>query len=882
MNRVRLVANSRKSVHRSPSQAAGKTAHDVLSTPESLGGFLARSVKRFEWRPALLWKPRYRTEVWSYRQLWERSSIFMGLLLDRGLVKGDRVILWAPNSPWWVAAYFGCLRLGVIVVPLDLRCGTDFVQQVVRQTEPTLAILAMATLHAWTAPTPIVTLENLASLPTVDSLPDAYQVNSDDIAELMYTSGTTGTPKGVMLTHGNIIANVSAVNAVIHSGPHLRLLSVLPLSHMFEQTIGLLLPLLGGASVFYPATRQSSVIFRDFQRQKITTMLLVPQALDLFLSAIKREVERQGKLAMWQRLLQLAEHVPVPVRRHMFRGVHSKLGGMLRFIVSGGAPLDPVLAHTWEMLGIRVLQGYGATECAPAIAGTSFEDRNHHSVGKALPGVEVTLGEDGEIIVRGPNVTPGYWRDPKATQEVLANGWYKTGDLGEIDAHDYVYLHGRKKDLIVLANGQNVFPEDVERVLRAIPGVADTVVVGMPSEHGSRVHAVLRCDTGANPAALVRQANSCLEAHQAIQAFSVWTGDDFPRTHTMKVKKGEVQAETVRSSGEHGLLVGTSPLLGGGEPQRASGVCAVPLYRLVADAAHVAIDALRPEATLGEGVGLDSLGRVELLATIETEYGAELDESRVSATTTLRDLERMIEAKERGARPEFPAWPLTPLAKAVRGSVQPLALAPLRAITPLTIQGLENIRGVKPPVLLVANHASHLDTPTLLRAIPTSWRRRMAVAAAADYFFTRPILGSGVALLLNAFPFSRSTAIRPTLGHCAHLVDRGWSILLYPEGTRASSGEIAAFKSGVGLLAIELSVPVVPACLVGLDRVLPRGRRIPKPAQVRVIFGSPLQFGKETPYERAAAEIEAAVRALVSQTYGSSASSVARTSLSES
>jgi long-chain acyl-CoA synthetase len=508
---------------------------------ETLGDFVQSLAERFGPRPALLQKPGKTTEVWSYSDLKERANRVARLLREHGVQKGDRVILWAPNSPQWVAVYLGSMRIGAVVVPLDTRSGADFAQRVVGQTEPRLAVLSKATKDGWRGEAPTFLIEDIDSLPDSGGDVRDDSVRPEDIATLMFTSGTTGDPKGVILTHGNILANVEAVDLVVPNIREFKVVSLLPLSHSFEQTVGLLLALKRGTSVYYVSSLMPATIFDALKEHGATAMLLVPGALQLFMSSIEREVAKQGKEKEWQRLQQIAKYMPQRVRRLLFKTVHERLGGKLEFLVSGGAPIAPELIEKWERLGIPVLQGYGATEAGPVIAATNLENRNPVTVGNPIPGMQVKIAEDGEVMLKGPSVTSGYWRNPKATEEAFEDGWYKTGDLGYFDTKGHLVLHGRKKDLIVLANGQNVYPEDVERALKAVPGVTEAVVVGMPDGQGVEVHAVLIPDKGVTDLdAIIRQANAHLAPHQFIKGFTTWPEQDFPRTHTLKVKKHEV------------------------------------------------------------------------------------------------------------------------------------------------------------------------------------------------------------------------------------------------------------------------------------------------------------------------------------------------------
>ena len=503
---------------------------------QTLNDLLETAARRFGDSIALSIKPGIRVRRWQYRELWEAAGRVAAFLSDQGIEKGDRVVIWAPNRPEWVVALFGCLRLGAIATPFDIRSAPEFVAAVLRQTDPKFAFVSQFTPeNAEIDALPHLRIEDLEELLQDDGLETPpVDVAADDIAEIMFTSGTTGAPKGVILTHGNIVANVVAACRVVTPLPHWRLLSLLPLSHMLEQTVGLFAVLNGGGQVVYPVSRQPSILVRTMQENGITGIVLVPQALELFMNAIEREADRTGKKAQFARIMGIAPRLPVWLRKKLFGKVHRRFGGKLKFVMCGGARLDPSLAEKWEALGIIVLQGYGTTEAAPIVACNSFQHKKPDSLGKALPGQEVRIAEDGEIHTRGPNVTPGYWNAPEITESSFHGDWYKTGDLGYVDDDGFLYFKGRKKDLIVLANGQNVYPEDIEPLLQSHPAVADAVVVGMPSASGGEdVYAVLIPSNGdssedTDPGAVVAAVNPPIGRPPADTGFQHMAGRGLP------------------------------------------------------------------------------------------------------------------------------------------------------------------------------------------------------------------------------------------------------------------------------------------------------------------------------------------------------------------
>ncbi|MBV9357643.1 MAG: AMP-binding protein, partial [Chloroflexi bacterium] len=454
----------------------------------TLPELLFDAARRYGPRPALATRRGLRTRVWTYRGLAEAATAAAARLHAAGVRPGDRVMVLAPNSPELVASMFGVWLNGAILVPIDLQTPAHVFHRLRERTQPRLLIGEPAGDRS--LPTPgVATLTQPTAGPPRIADPGVRQ---SDTAELVFTSGTTGLPKGVVLSHANITTNVeAALDAMsIPVGEHV--LSLLPLSHMLEQTAGLLAPLAAGATIYYPTSRRSSAIVAALDRHAIGLLVCVPDVLRLLLAGIEREVERTGRAHRWEMLLRVANHLPMAWRPLLFRPVHDRLGGRLRLVLCGGAALDPRLWQRWEALGVRVIQGYGATECAPIVTSNRLHRRLPDAVGWPVKGVEVRLACDGEILVRGPSVSAGYWCDPAATEAAFSDGWYRTGDAGVFGSRGELRLLGRKKELIVLANGQNVFPRDVEDVLRPAPAVRDCVVVGRPRPDGrAEVHAVI-------------------------------------------------------------------------------------------------------------------------------------------------------------------------------------------------------------------------------------------------------------------------------------------------------------------------------------------------------------------------------------------------------
>jgi long-chain acyl-CoA synthetase len=841
---------------------------------ETLNDIIEESAAKFGNKDALIIKPGFRTRAWSYRDLADLVPRVARYLAENGVKKGDRVLTFGVNRPEYGIAILAALRLGAIIVPLDVNSPAEFVAKIVQRTRASAALITTQTKErAATLGIPLHEMELLPDkargktpLPKADIAPD-------DLAEVMFTSGTTGEPKGTMLTHRNLLSSALAATQIFPIGPSQRLLSFIPLSHIFEQGPGFLCVLVAGASVVYPTSRQPAVVRRTFKERKVSMILITPAAVRSLFIAIERKAQSDGKGELFAKLRRVAKKLPMWMRRILFISVHKNFGGRFQYIVSGGAALDPALGEAWRELGVEVLQGYGLSETAPALTFNRLDRNRFGSVGVPVPFVEVKIAEDGEVLAKGPNVFKGYWENPEATAAALDGEWFHTGDLGKFDEDGFLWLHGRKKDMIALPDGLKVYPEDVENVLAADARIQElatplrptlAVVVGLerPGET-LHVHAVFVEPKDREVVAdIVRSANTKLSQAQQIRGFTVWPEDAFPTTPTQKVKKREVIERILTMDKEE------APTRPASVAQRALS----EVERLIARTANVPDERIWPEAQLSADVGLDSLGRVDLLGVIEEEMGVYIDDAALDPAATVADLERMV-AASRDAKPETGifGWPLSPFVRSIGLILQQFLVWPLvHLFYRVKITGTERLDGLRGPVMFAPNHCLHWDNGIILTSIPISWRWRLAVAAAADDIFGNRLNGFFSAVLANAFPLAREGAIRRSLELLGARLDRKFSVLIYPEGKLTLGGPMQAFKSGTGLIAVEGATPVVPMKLkIGnvsiidhLDRKWEPFRSNGWRGNVEVVFGEAIYFPAGTPPNEATAKIQAAVAAL--------------------
>jgi long-chain acyl-CoA synthetase len=820
----------------------------------------------------------YRIRTFTYGEVAAAARHFAARLRSHGIGADAKVVLWSESRAEWLAVLWGCLLEQVVLVPIDYRSSADLVTRIAAIVDARAIVVGdtVAALETTRPVWPIASLAGAAGPPPTPTpavagpaAATAGEPDPDTIAEIIFTSGATADPKGVVLTHRNILANIVPIERELakykrYAKPFapIRFLNLLPLSHMFGQSMATFVPpMLPGVVVFTRSFSPADVV-REVHDRRVSVVVCVPKML---------EVLREYLLAAFPRLREGTPRGLHPLKRWWrYRDVHRLFGFKFWAFVVGAAPLDPALEQFWRDLGFLVVQGYGLTETAPVVTLNHPLHGSHGAVGRPLSGVEIRIADDGEILVRGENVTSGYYNAPEETRQAFKDGWFHTGDIGELDAGGNLRIRGRKKELIVTPEGLNVFPDDVERVVNSLPGVRESAVVGAPVAGGSgsteRVHAVVVLEPGADLDQIVRQANSQLQDHQKIRAAAAWTAGELPRTEgTRKLKRRELRQ----------WLTGQAPAKRAAAD--APGVAGL-LERFVPGRA------VTPTTTIAE-LGLSSLERVELMLAMEEAFEMTVDEARFAAAGTVGDLEQLVKPLEgapaavsRAAEVfEFPSWNRSwPARAARRVSLPTWILPPMRLFVRLEVRGLEHLAALKGPVVFAANHQSHFDTPAILAALPARWRYRLAPAMLKEFFaahfhpdqhpFSTRLTNSLnyylASLFFAAFPLpQREAGARQALRYIGEVIDRGYSVLIFPEGKRTDAGEIIEFQRGVGMIASRLDVPVVPVRLEGLDRVLHHQWMVPRPGRVKVSFGAPIYL-KGHDYAALTAEVERAVRAL--------------------
>ncbi len=752
----------------------------------------------------------------SYADLAKLSRRFAAELVRRNIGKGERVLLWGENRAEWVAVFFGCVLRGVLPVPLDAAGARDFAQRVVAEVSPALIVADQEKLRNAGFLEPSVSLDELRENLPDQKGPPTENLAADDPLQIVFTSGTTGEPKGIVHTHANVLASLAPIEREMQKYLKyerlfhpIRILHTLPLSHVFGQFMGLWIPPLFAAEVHYQSRLVASELAAQIKNDRISVSATVPRVLDLLQAYL---VTRIPDL---ESRVQAAQQWNVWRRYWHFRDTHRLLGFKFWAFVCGGASLTPASEHFWNMLGFGVIQGYGMTETTALVSLNHPFHPARGTIGQVLPGREVKLNDEGEVIVRGETISNAVWQGGRL--EHRDSEWLPTGDLADFDAKGNLRFRGRKKDLIVTSAGLNIYPEDLEAALMRQGGVKIATVVESDMDRGPEPHAVLIMRPGADAVHEVEAANRELSDFQRIRRWSIWPEPDFPRTSTGKVLRREV-ARSVASS----RVVDSS-----------------------------AVDQLSD---------LDSLGRVQLQAQLEQRYGIALDDAAIQNVKNDADVRQLIEGTAGADAPDrrdraihyYPRWPWNPLQRAIRSAFLDGIAMPLVRLLAKPAVTCKARQWPRSPMLIVANHITSYDAAFVLFALPGAVRRKVAIAMSGEMLldFRRgrnqgnwflnlagPIAYFLMTALFNVFPLPQLGGFRESFRHAGDAVDRGYSVLVFPEGRRSDDGTPQPFKTGAGVLWKELGIPALPVYLSGLGELKAHGGRWFRSGKIGVRVG---------------------------------------------
>ncbi len=829
-----------------------------MNNQNVLSKILLHSYKKYPQKEALKMKMGYRILNLTYAEVYELSKKIAVFLQENNIKKGDRILICAPNSPYWASVFWACILRGVIIVPINIQSPKNYIENILKQTEAKMIFKHMFFKHEFMQGIKQIDIELIEE--TVKNLKSEdfqeIQINEDDLVQIMYTSGTTGEPKGVMLTHKNMYSNIVEVSNVIKvSFENDRLLSILPLSHIYEQTIGFLMPFYKGVEIIYAHTY--AAIRPLMKEYRITKMIAVPEFLQLITARIDNEVENRGKKKLFDNFIKISSTLnSIWIARLLFYPILKRFGGKLDTIASGGAPLDPEIEKKWKSMGIIILQGYGLTETSPVISSNTFENNRLGSVGKVVPGVKVKLSEDKEILVKGPNVFVGYYKNEEKTKEAFTeDGWFKTGDMGEFDQDGFLFIKGRKKYMIKGPGGQNVYPEDIEIEINKIDGIQDSCVLGIEkSNRAVEIHAVLLLNPQKeiDVEKTIQEANSNLASYQQITAWTVWHDIDFPRTVTRKIKKEEVR-QFLKNVDQDSQTVLSD------KKSR--------LKQILSQITGTSLNKISDNTLIVKDLNVDSLKRVELVAWIEEDMGIAIEESSINNKTTVAELEELIKTQKPITEIQgLKKWPRSKWVLPFRFIGQQIFFIFIRIFVKLEIKGKENLENLDLPVVFMPNHTSFMDSLLVAKAIPWKIRKKLSFAAAQDVLYGEyKFFALSMELIFNSFPIQRGDQenIKKGLDYIGQMLDKDFSVVLFPEGKISKDAQLQELRLGAGLIAVEMGTYIVPVKIIGAADIEPYDKIIPvKRGTVTIIFGKPIKFARSDSYSDAIEKIHEAIKNL--------------------
>jgi long-chain acyl-CoA synthetase len=883
---------------------------------------------------------RDRVESYTYSELRQMAESIGHWLTEHGLPLGARVAIFADNHPRWVAAYLGVIASGNVAVPLDTAFHAEQVAKLLKDSGSSLLFcdekhLAIALEASGRSAIEVVLLDGGAAEPRAAEQPraavpahvtaldsilaagsgDFVAVSSspDAPASLLYTSGTTADPKGVMLTHGNLLGEVEAVFGWADIGPDDAVLGVLPLFHVLSQMANLMLPLVKGARVVYLETLNTTELLRALSERRITVFAVVPQFFYLIHDRIFKEISQRGKLVRstvraMMAITRFSRKLGVNLGKVFFKRIHHTFGDRMRYLVTGGSRFDPRIALDFYALGIDVLQAYGLTETTGAAFANSPNNIVIGSVGPPLTGVEVKLLDPqpregvplpvGEILVRGAIVMKGYWNRPDATADVLKDGWLHTGDLGYVDAGWNLFITGRKKEVIILSNGKNIYPEEIESHYLKSPYIKEVCVMGLEGQPADstpeRLHAVvvpnfevLKQRKIANSKEVIRfdieNLSTELPSTKRIGSYEIWQ-EDLPRTTTRKLKRFEIAKRVKANFGKADTEIGPEKLLTEEDLAWLDQPDVGRALKIIRGAVRSQPHSLRPDSNLELDLGLDSMQRVELLVALERELGGDVEESRLAEVYSVREIVDLVrQSAGSGVTPARPRAGWDTLLREATTDQEVLLLARPRRISGalwflvsrlihiaaadrfhLRATGLEKIppRG---PFILCSNHQSFIDPIILAGLLPWPVFRDAFAVGTSEIFGSGPM--RTLARWLRVVVVDPDANLVPAMRAGAFGLSHGRVLFLYPEGERSIDGTPRTFKKGGAILSIHTQVPIVPVAIEGFYETWPRGKPFQKFAPLRVKIGDPIlpppeAEASEAAYEKLIAEVKAQVVAM--------------------
>jgi len=807
----------------------------------------------------------YKGKNISYKELIDKAEFYSAAI---DIIPGDRVVIFSENKPEWAYALFGIWRRGGIAVPIDHMASEDEVAFIIQDARPTYAFVSSDLKYTFAKAVKrhrykveVIDIEDF--IPFQDPKEPITNI-SEDIALILYTSGTTGQPKGVMLTFGNLQSNIEAIAKENIASSKDVTIALLPFHHAYPLMVSLLVPIYLGATIIFSENLSSSSLVNLIVANKVTALIGVPKLYKILHDKIFGEI---NNIPVAKKLFSFVDFVGSPkLGKIIFKKVHKSFGGNLKYFISGGAKLDPNIAHDLYMLGFDVLEGYGLTETSPIVSFNVPGSIKIGSVGKPIPGVEVKIAEDGEVLVKGKNVMKGYWQRPDLTNEAIKDGWFYTGDIGYLDEDGYLYIIGRKKELIVLENGKKVIPEEIENLILSKSDIVKEVAV---IEQNGHLHAIIvpNFELVKEKGILnlreyitwevIDKVNRELPSYKNITDFSI-REEELPKTRLGKIKRFLLKAQdNVPLKTKEQTYKEEKPI---GILTEQEGILLDYLRRYKSDISpkdHIEID-----------LGLDSLDKVELLSFLDKTFGIQIPEKELSKYLSVEQLMSLVLDKEAKQTKEVNWHDIlseTTPAETLEYKDEVLVYGSylLRQIFKVyfrfQVEGLPNLPKEN-PFIIAPNHASYLDGFLIAASLPKELIKDTYFVGAKEYFEGK--IGDIIAKHFHVIPVDTQSSVKETLIKSAAILKSKKNLVIFPEGARTRNGKLLPFKKGVAILSKELKVPIVPTAIKGSYEAMKIGDIFPKPKKIVVRYGWPLLY-YEFSYDEIIGRLEEAVQSLL-------------------
>ncbi|MCK4463851.1 MAG: AMP-binding protein [Candidatus Omnitrophica bacterium] len=871
----------------------------------TLPGKLREVVDQFADKIVMQMKKENGYLEYTYKEFYEASQAAAYFLLNAGIKKGDRVAIVLENRPEWGIIYFGIMLAGGIAVPLDLQSGGKEIKFFLSDSESKVAFTSSKLLSLFTGLTDSVpslqkiialdleksseeiisfseTISAASDLKPITSIPE---VSPQDIASILYTSGTTGRPKGVMLTHKNFYSNFQSIDKLKLFSDKDNVLSILPLHHSFPFMVTLIIPLFSQSKITYISSLKSEELLECMRETGVTILTGVPQLFYMFYKHILNEIKkiplliRMPLLGFIEILSLMRKFTGINVTKLALSKIHRVFGKKLRFFACGGAKLNEEVARFLVKIGFTILEGYGLTETSPVATFNPLKKQKIGSTGKVIPDVELRIAQPdeygvGEVAIKGPNVMKGYYKQEEETRKVLKDNWFYSGDLGYLDRQGYLRLTGRKKELIVLSSGKNISPEEVESHYAKSPFIKGLCILAVGEREEEKLMAVIVPDLDyyrkageVNIYGMIKwdleNLSKQYPPYKRIRGFVV-TSEDLPRTRLGKLKRFEIKDRYLDELMGAGLRKTDAEISPTDEDLKilSSGI-GKKIIKTLSEETDLERQ-IRLDDHLEIDLGLDSLGRVELMVALEKILKIDIPDSVMVKIFTVRELileiEKLILKKEPGTgetsviQTRLSLWSDILKTNPAKDILEKIDLLPgwIARLFTLLVSGMlyiifkliwqVKVFGIKnlPPneaFIFCPNHCSYLDG-FLIAASTPRWLKKHMFFLGFRVYFEVPIIRN-IVKLIRIIPIDPGAQLMDAMQACAYILRNGKTACIFPEGARSIDGEIKEFKKGVGILAKELSIRLIPVYIKGSYESWPRTKRFPRPNPVTIVFGKP-------------------------------------------